>query len=100
MASSGNPVESAEKRTTRSDVLRHILADSPSTCDEIAALMGLSLRRAWVAVWVLTSQGHAEIVGRVPKELGKKGHAHNLYGLTKRGLRAARRIAEKGETGQ
>lgn len=76
---------------TRSQCLRKILADSPSTCAEIAALTGLSLRRAWVAIWVLTSMRHAIVVGRLPKEDGAKGHGHNLYGLTPQGHSALKR---------
>jgi len=79
----------------RCQVLRKILASSPSTCAEIATLTGLSLRRAWVAVWVLTSQGQAEIVGRLPKEEGAKGHGHNLYGLTPQGHSVLKRGAIK-----
>jgi hypothetical protein len=76
---------------TRSQTLRRILKAAPSTCAEIASLTGLSLRRSWVAVWVLTSQQEATIVGRLPKEYGAKGHGHNLYGLTARGRRALER---------
>lgn len=70
---------------SRSDCLRRILASGPSTCSEIAALMGLSFRRAWVAMWVLTSRGHARVAGRLPKEEGAKGRGHNIYELTPRG---------------
>lgn len=78
-------------KISRSQTLRQILASGPSTCHEIAASTGLSLRRARIAVWVLTSQGHAKIVGRLPREAGQKGHGHNLYGLTPRGHSAFRR---------
>jgi hypothetical protein len=79
---------------SRCHTLRSLLAASPSTCAEIAAITGLSLRRAWVAIWVLTSQGHAEIVGRLPREQGSKGHGHNLYGLTSQGYNALKRRME------
>jgi predicted ArsR family transcriptional regulator len=79
------------KQPTRCQILRQLLASAPLTCAEIAALTGLSPRRAWVAVWVLTSQGHARAVGRRPKEDGATGHGHNLYELTARGRYALKR---------
>jgi hypothetical protein len=79
---------------SRCQTLRKIMASSPSTCAEIAALTGLSLRRARVAVWVLKSQRQAEIVGRLPKEEGAKGHGHNLYGLTPLGHYALKHEAK------
>ena len=80
---------------SRCQALRKLLASSPCTCDEIAVLTDLSLRRARVAVWVLTSQRHAEIVGRLPKEEGSRGHGHNLYGLTPQGRSALKRQATR-----
>jgi predicted ArsR family transcriptional regulator len=81
------------KQQSRCQILRRILAAGASTCHEIAAETGLSLRRARVAVWVLTSQNHAKVAGRVPKEDGAKGHGHNLYELTPQGRAAFRRDA-------
>jgi hypothetical protein len=72
-----------------------MLATAPTTCNEVAALMNISLRAAWVAVWVLTSQHQAKTAGRIPKAEGGKGHGHNLYELTSAGQRALKRVAKK-----
>ena len=82
----------------RSQELRRILASAPTTCDEIATLLNLSPREAWVAVWVLTSRQEAKAAGRIPKADGEKGRGHNLYELTSVGHKALRRVAKNGLT--
>jgi predicted ArsR family transcriptional regulator len=74
---------------SRSAQIRRLLLEAPSTCDEIAALLNLTAREAWVGVWVLTSQGRARKSGAV-KPHEHKGRPHQIYELTERGRRLAR----------
>lgn len=69
---------------TRSDKVRRLLGPGPATVPEIAAALCIPLRRAQVAVWILTSQGFARHTDRTkPSESG--GRRHAFYELTPRG---------------
>ena len=71
----------------RSAQVRRVLAEGPTTSTELAATLKLSPRRARVALWILTSRGQAQTIGRIPVP---RGRALHIYALTARG-RAARR---------
>jgi hypothetical protein len=74
-------------KTTRCQFVRSILADGPCTCHEIADTTGLSIRQARVIIWVLTSQKHAKIKAKLPREERTKGQQRRIYELTPRGRR-------------
>ncbi len=70
---------------TKSGRLRILLAESPSTCHEISALLEMPLRETQIAMWMLTSIGHARKTGRFCE--GDRNTRRRLYELTDRGRR-------------
>ena len=73
---------------TRNARIRKLLAEAPSTCDEIAACLRITTRSARVGMWVLTHSNHARKTGNTLP--GALWRPRNLYELTPQGKAAMR----------
>ncbi len=68
--------------------VRRELAKGPATCQELADLLGMTLRNVHVALWVLQCQKHAAVIAKMPNDGAKQ---RNLYELTTLGHYHAKR---------
>ncbi len=74
----------------RSASIRELLLEAPSTCQELADILGISHRTADAAIRILMHRGQVMKSGRVLPAEGR-GRPRNLYELTASGrIRAAR----------
>jgi predicted ArsR family transcriptional regulator len=77
------------KKTTRSAKIRRILGEQASTVMEVAAILGISVTAANVAMTVLTRQGQARVAGEWENPRAGKGvrtrKTVKLYELTVKG---------------
>lgn len=73
--------------------VRKLLADSPSTCVEIADILHVHRRAVQLAMWVMTSTHQAESIASVPHpdEPARGRKRIKLYSLTPRGHYLAKR---------
>ena len=70
--------------------IRVLLREAPATSADVADELGISMRRAQVALWVLKDMGDAKNVSKIRRE--GKGHSLHLVELTRRGAIKLRRV--------